>query len=190
MGDEKRAAGVIARYILALIIGLGNLYVIYLIFTPLTIYASYYILGNIYSIATADSIFLINDTIIEISSACVAGAAYYLLIALNLLTPMNIKKRTLLFIISIPLLFIANILRIVVLSAMAVNGTAFFDITHKIIWYGLSTIFVVGIWFFCVWILKIKGIPVYTDFVNLKKMLVKPSAKNVSAKHGRKTKKK
>ena len=146
MGDEKRAAGVIARYILALIIGLGNLYVIYLIFTPLTIYASYYILGNIYSIATADSIFLINDTIIEISSACVAGAAYYLLIALNLLTPMNIKKRMKLFAISIPLLFIANILRIVVLSAMAVNGTAFFDITHKIIWYGLSTIFVVGIW--------------------------------------------
>jgi len=182
MGEGKKALGIIARYILALIIGLGNLYVIYLIFTPLTIYASYYILGNIYSIVTADSIFLINDTIIEISSACVAGAAYYLLIALNLLTPMNIKKRMKLFAISIPLLFIANILRIVVLSAMAVNGTAFFDITHKIIWYGLSTIFVVGIWFFCVWSLKIKAIPVYTDFVGLKTLLIKPTQRNIRRK--------
>jgi len=104
------------------------------------------------------------------------------LIALNLLTPMNIKKRMKLFAISIPLLFIANILRIVVLSAMAVNGTAFFDITHKIIWYGLSTIFVVGIWFFCVWSLKIKAIPVYTDFVGLKTLLIKPTQRNIRRK--------
>ena len=42
-------------------------------------------------------------------------------------------------------------------------GFSFFDITHKVFWYFISTIFVVGIWFIEIKIFKIKEIPFYSD---------------------------
>jgi len=58
---------------------------------------------------------------------------------------------------------IVNILRIFFLSIMAISGSNFFDLTHAIFWYGLSTLFVVVIWFTEVKIFRIKTIPFYSD---------------------------
>jgi len=64
------------------------------------------------------------------------------------------------------------------LSIMYVNGSSFFDFTHKIFWYAGSTIFVIAIWFLEVKIFKIKGIPIYDDL----KFLYKKSSINKSRK--------
>ena len=44
-----------------------------------------------------------------------------------------------------------------------------FDITHKIFWYSLSILFVVGIWFLEVKLFKIKSIPFYSDIISVYK---------------------
>ena len=42
-------------------------------------------------------------------------------------------------------------------------NSPYFDFTHLLFWYLLSTIFVVAIWFLIVKIYKIKEIPIYSD---------------------------
>tara|TARA_Y100000034_G_C6714689_1_gene315863 strand:- start:303 stop:536 length:234 start_codon:yes stop_codon:yes gene_type:complete len=59
--------------------------------------------------------------------------------------------------------FILNTLRIFLLGVLFVSGSVFFDATHKLFWYIISTIFVVGIWFAEVKIFRIKEIPFYSD---------------------------
>jgi hypothetical protein len=49
------------------------------------------------------------------------------------------------------------------LGLVAISGSSFFDITHRIFWYALSTIFVAAIWFLEVYKFGIKEIPLYSD---------------------------
>ena len=161
--------GLITRYLILLLLGLGNLFIIYLIFTPLTIYPVYWILDLFYKVIFnpfSKNIFIGNYQI-ELIKACIAGAAYYLLLILNLSTKMNLKKRIYSLVYSMLSLFFLNILRIVILSVLFVNNFLFFNFTHKVFWYGLSIVFVVAIWFSEVYFFKIKDIPVYSDFKNL-----------------------
>jgi len=160
-----------ARYIFLFLIGLGNLYVFYLIFTPLTIYPVYYFLKLFYPVSLSIATLYFPNKIIEIIPACVAGAAYYLLLILNLTTSMPLKKRLYSVFYSFSMLLILNILRIILLSILFINSFQFFDITHKIFWYGISTIFVVAIWFSEVKIFKIKNIPIYSDIIKFKKYI-------------------
>lgn len=159
------------RYIILL--GLVfSLPVIYMIFTPLTVYPVFFPLKMIYPGAELDynlgvsNALIIIDSItkIEIVSACVAGAAYLLLLILNLSIPMNIRKRILSIFISFLILLAFNIIRIFIFSVMYSSSSPFFDFTHKLFWLGISTLFVVGIWFFIVKIFYIKEIPIYSDF--------------------------
>ncbi len=184
---DKNIFGVFFRYFLLIISALFNLGVFYLIFTPLTVYPVYWIIKLFFDAALLGNIILINQSIpIEMIRSCIAGSAYFLLFILNMSIP-NIKpeKRIKMILLSFLSLLALNILRIVILIFVFMFGASLFDITHKIFWYALSTIFVVGIWFAEVKICRIKEIPVYSDL----KLLV-DSIKNVKkSKHTKRSKK-
>ncbi len=165
---SKTLFSILIRYIILILLGLPNLWLFYLIFTPLTVYPVFFLLNLFFTASLAGnsiSIPLLSDKI-EIIEACVAGAAYYLLLILNLAIPMKINKRLKMFLFSFGALLLLNILRIFLLSLLFISGTSFFDITHELFWYLGSTIFVVGIWFAGVKIFKIKEIPFYSDLKN------------------------
>ena len=163
---------IVFRYIAILLLSLGNLFIFYKIFTPLTTYPTYLLLKLIYSEVYYSGIIIhVNQYSIFLIKSCIAGAAYFLLSALILFTPMKLLKRLYMAIFVFSFFLIINIIRIIFLVILLVNESNYFDISHKFIWYGLSTIFVVGIWFISVWIFKIKDIPVYSDMKNLVKII-------------------
>jgi exosortase/archaeosortase family protein len=166
---KQRAKNIFIRYAITLLVAIPNLWLFYFILTPLTIYPTYFLLKLTYGLATLDGnmiTLIVNQEAfpIKIVASCVAGSAYYLLFILNMSLP-KIKLNQRLKMISFAFLafFAINILRIFTLSIIAVNGSSFFDITHTIFWYSLSTLFVVGIWFSQVRYFKIKEIPFYSD---------------------------
>ncbi len=165
------------RYSILILIGIPNLWLFYLIFTPLTIYPVFFLLSLFFNATLNNNIIVLENFLpIEIIGACVAGSAYYLLLILNLAIPMKINKRIKMLLFSFVSLLIINILRIVLLSVLFVSGASLFDITHELFWYFGSIVFVIGIWFAGVKIFKIKEIPFYSDVKNtgLLKKIKKP----------------
>ncbi|MEM3091090.1 MAG: pacearchaeosortase [Candidatus Pacearchaeota archaeon] len=175
MINKEDFFSIISRYLILLIFAISNLAIFYIIFTPLTAYPVYWILGLFFDTALlSNTIIIINNSFsIELIEACIAGSAYYFLLILNLSTP-KIKLKTRIYgvIFSFLVFLILNILRISILSLIAISGSSFFDITHKIFWYLVSTILVVGIWFLEVKIFKIKEIPFYSDLKTIYKKSV------------------
>jgi exosortase/archaeosortase family protein len=163
--DTREFITLIARYAILLFLAFGNLLIIYFIFTPLTVYSTYAVL----ELADSTTEVLDSTTIffkgyyIELVEACVGGSAIYLLLILNLATPMDLTRRwkSLAFVIGTFLYL--NVLRILVFVALLVYGYQYFDEAHLATWYFGSTIIVVAIWFVNVWLYKIKKIPVYSD---------------------------
>ncbi|MFH1325679.1 MAG: pacearchaeosortase [archaeon] len=153
------------RYFLLVLVALPNLWIFYFIFTPLTVYPVYFVLGLFYETFLIKNVILVNGLFpIELIKACIAGSAYYLLLILNLSTPrINPKKRINLLVFSFVSLLAINVIRIIILSLIFLEGLPGFILTHKILWYFMSTIFVAGIWFSGVKIFKIKEIPIYSD---------------------------
>ncbi len=168
---KKNLIDIFVRYIILIVVAFENLAFFYLIFTPLTIYPLYFLLRFFYQVSLSGTFLFVGEHSIEIIRACIAGSAYYLLLILNLTTRMPLKTRILAVLYSFLSLLIINILRIFVLSVMFIQGFALFELTHKLFWYALSIIFVIGIWFSEVWIFKIKNIPVYNDILYLKKLI-------------------
>ena len=157
---------ILVRYVILILIAVPNLWLFYFIFTPLTANSVFFLLNLFYdAILVSGKIIIINRTIpIELVEACIAGAAYYLLLILNLSTPgIKTKKRIKMILLSFLIFLIANILRIFFLSFVAISGSNLFDITHIVFWYAISTLFVVAIWFAEVKIFRIKSIPFYSD---------------------------
>ena len=155
------------RYLI-LLMCIFSLTLVYKIFTPLTVYPVVFLLKIFYNVSLSGELIIINlNTVISIIPACIAGSAYLLLLILNLTVPMAIGKRIYSIALSFLLLLMLNILRIFLLAVLYYNNFYYFDITHKVFWYFLSTIFVVGIWFLIVKIFSIKEIPVYSDFARL-----------------------
>ena len=174
--DFKDFLNILLRYLILILVALPGLWVFYFIFTPLTIYPVYFLLGLFFDVTFLSKInILINNVPIELISACIAGSAYYLLLILNLSTPkIKLKTRIYAILLSFAAFLILNILRIFILGSLAVTGFTYFNVTHAIFWYGFSTIIVVGIWFAEVKIYKIKKIPFYSDIKFLyKKSLIK-----------------
>ena len=171
--QSKKISGLFARYIALIILGLGNLYIIYKILIPLTFNALRIILSIFTKPFVMDNIIYVRTIGIEIIPACVAGSAFYLLLIL-LLSTADVKSetRTKAIITALASLFILNILRILILIPMA--GTAYFETAHWIFWHIISTIFVVAIWFSVVKIYKIKSIPIYSDIKYIKKLIKQP----------------
>ena len=165
----KKAYHILLRYVILLAL-MFTLPLIYKIMLPLTIYPVAGLLKIFYQVSIQKDIIMIGlQTPIQIISACVAGSAYLLLLILNLSVPMKTKKRIYSIAFSILILLGLNILRIFILSILYHNNFRFFDFTHKMFWYVLSTIFVITIWFLIVKVFSIKQIPVYTDIKYLSK---------------------
>lgn len=159
-----RIAGIFARYIFLILIAIPGVQFFHLIFAPLTIYPSFRILSLFYpSIILVADTFILNSSIIQIIPACIAGAAYYLLLILNFATPMPWRTRikSIAFLILSFLVF--NIIRLVAFTILFVNGYEYFNIAHKITWYFGSTLLVVLLWFANVYLFKLKSVPAYTD---------------------------
>jgi exosortase/archaeosortase family protein len=153
-----------ARYLFLVLMGIFS-QVFYLIFLPLTLFPSYFLINLFYKAEVSGAFILIEGASapIEIVSACVAVSAYYLMLVLNLSTKMSLKKRIYSLAFSLCAFLVLNILRIFILSIMFVNHSDFFDITHAIFWYAISTVFVVLIWFLSAKIFHIENIPLYSD---------------------------
>ena len=161
---EKRAFYLSVRY-LVLLAFMFSLPIIYWVFTPLTVYPTAFLLDLFYQVSVYKNTLRIYPMIvIELIPACIAGSAYLLSLILNLSVSMKLRKRLYSILFAFASLFILNIIRIFLLSIMFIEGSQFFDFTHKLFWYGLSTLFVVGIWFLTVKLFHIKEIPVYSDF--------------------------
>jgi len=161
---KSRNPSIFIRY-LALLILIFSTPIIYKIFTPLTIYPTLAIIKLFINQTTLiqNTIILNQQTAIEIIPACIAASAYLLLLILNLSIPIKPIKRLYTLLLSFTLFLTLNILRISTLSILAYNNFPFFDITHKLLWYLGSTIFVIAIWFLTIKLFKIKTIPFYTD---------------------------
>jgi len=173
----------LVRYLILIIVGLLSNTIFYFAFTTLTVNLVYFFLGLFYDASLISNIILINKVPIEIIGSCVAGSAYFLLLILNLSTrDIKIKKRLIVLLLSFTSLLLINVLRIFILSIMFISKKPSFDITHQLFWYLGSTVFVVGIWFLCVKIFKIRGIPFYSDI----KFLLKNSGNSQKSKSSKK----
>lgn len=167
--DTKEVASLLLRYALVVLLPLGGLVLFYTIFTPLTLYSAYFILKFMYSQASLlpPATLFLQGEYINIVSACIAGAAYYLLVALNLTTPMHPLKRVKSLAYLVLVFLFLNVLRIVIFAKLFISGTDYFDLAHKVTWYFGSTLLIVLVWFSMVLIFKIQAIPVYTDVRNI-----------------------
>lgn len=165
--NNKEATAKPVFLLLRYLILLGLMFtlpIVYKILTPLTVYSTGFLLKLFYQISIlGDIIYIFPDILIQIIAPCVAGSAYLFLLILNLTLPMKLKTRIYSIIFSVIILFALNILRIFFLAVLLVNNSQFFDFTHKLFWYVLSTVFVVGIWFLTAFLFKIKEIPIYSD---------------------------
>jgi len=179
----KNFISILLRYGFILIIALIFFYseFFYKLLLLPTLYSVKFLLGFFYEVSFSGSLIFVDSLAIEIIPACVAVSAYLLLLILNITTPMNIKKRTFSIIFSIFALFIINVLRIFAFSLLLVSNYAYYDILHKIFWYFLSTLFVVGIWFISTFLFKIKSIPAYSDISCLVGLI--KNKKNYKSKH-------
>ena len=171
----KEVFALLGRYLVLVILAVSGLSAIYLAFTPITLYPVFFILKAFYGpelSLNGISIFL-NEQSIKLIPACIGGAAYFLLFALNLSTPMHHKLRLKSIFFTLGAFLSLNIIRIAVLSFLALSGNDYFDFTHKASWYLGSTLFVILIWFGNVAIFKIKEIPFYTDVRSLARQVPK-----------------
>jgi len=125
--NKKEVTFLGLRYLILIALGIYNLYLFYLIFTPVTVHLVYYLLSNLsegvvlVSSGKISSIFL-KGYIAQIIPACVAGSAYYLLLILNLTTPMNPKKRIGSLFFLFGSFLIINVLRITIFALLVPKG--------------------------------------------------------------------
>ncbi|VVB80669.1 Uncharacterised protein [uncultured archaeon] len=165
----KEIYSLIFRYVLIVLAGLGNLTLFYSIFTPLTVYSSYWLFSFLGETFLFGNLILFNGVAINLVAACIAGSAYYLLFILVLSTAnMSFSKRLKALVLCFVSLFVLNVIRI--LSMGLIIHTSYFSTIHLLFWYFLSIIFVVLIWFSTVKLLKIRSIPVVSDLVFLIKL--------------------
>ena len=162
---------ILLALIIVLILPIKNP-LVYIILTPITVYPVVFLLKifvnvNFFYGSNGPMFLLGAKTLIEIVPACVAGAAYILLLALNLCVKMKPQKRIFSLILSFLILLIFNILRIFAFSLLYYHSIPGIDFTHMFFWYVISTIFIVLIWFFVVKVFKIEELPLYSDIKSL-----------------------
>src|SRR3989344_5152255 len=116
--NKKDVFDISLRYVILLLLSISNIYLIYLIFTPLTVYPVFFLLNQIFhnAILQENAISFGDGMIIRLIPACIARAAYYLLLILNLSTPMKkiTRVKSITFLL-VSFLFL-NILRILAFS--------------------------------------------------------------------------
>lgn len=165
----------LSRYFALLLIAFLHIKynLIYSIFTPLTVIPVFEVLNKLYFVQFIESFYscpeigapviFIKGYYACIVNACVAGAAYFFLIALNLATPMHPLKRIKSLIFLIASFLIINIIRIIIFIILVTAGYKYFDVVHEFTWIIVSTLIVVCVWFANVKIFNINTIPGWTD---------------------------
>jgi len=162
--SSKPFLDIIIRYAILVLAAIPNLAIFYWIFTPLTIYPTYYLLNIFFEVSLSGNIIHTMGDYIEIIAACVAGSAYYLLLILNLsLKNIKTNKRIKMLLFAFLAFLIVNVLRVFLLSTIFILEFSWFDVAHKLSWYIGSVVLVVAIWFTEVKIFKIKEIPFVSD---------------------------
>ncbi|HLC31634.1 MAG TPA: pacearchaeosortase [Candidatus Nanoarchaeia archaeon] len=164
---------IFCRYLFLILIALPHLELMYVLATPPTLLTVKLLLSLFYGATAAGTQFNLNGTIIEMVPACIAGAAYYLLLVLNLSIPLQTPQRAKLLIYTMGGFFLFNIARIVLFAGLLTSYFTLFDLAHKLVWYGGSTLFVILLWFFSLKKLHIKEIPFYTDIKTIRKAIKK-----------------
>ena len=171
MSDNSK---LIIRICILLAVFLIPVNIFLVIFSKATLIMSY----NLLNILGFDSILKTESIIIQgfnliFVPACVATSAYYLLTALILLTKdIPIKKIVLFFTFGSLLLLIMNVIRIDILIIILIKyGHNYFEKAHLLVWKFLSSVFVACVWILLAYTLKIKSIPVYSDFISLIKKI-------------------
>lgn len=160
---NRKFLDIFVRYIFILVSGLGNLAIFYFIFTKPTVLLSNFFLNLISQTILLGNSIIFREVLINLVPACIAGSAYFLLFILAFsVSNLKILKRIGLVAFLFIGLFLFNTLRIVILSL--ITKIDLFNEVHLVFWYFVSTVFVVILWFIAVKILKIKSIPVYSDF--------------------------
>lgn len=131
---------------------------------PLTIYGSKLILF-FYSPILRGNTLAISGIQFEFVEACVASLAYFLLWVLVWWTrEIQLKIRLKIVFLGFLLIYIANLLRILVLTIIAVSYSFnLFTKLHLLVWNILSGIFVAVIWIILTRKYRIKSIPIYDD---------------------------
>lgn len=166
---DKDLLFIFVRYLVILLIGLGNLYLFYLMFSPITIFLTKGVLALFSDVFFVGNAFNFRGFSFILANPCIAGAAYYLLFILVMsIGNIDWKKRLWMVLSSFGMLIFLNVSRIVFL--VFISSSTYFDIAHWILWYGLSIVFVVGIWFLIVKLFEVKGYPFVDDFSKIIKM--------------------
>jgi hypothetical protein len=177
--NHKEVFHLVLRYLVLLALAFPNLFLIYAVFTPLTLKSTFFLLDKFYSpVILQGNSLILSNVIITLIPACIGGAAYYFLLMFNLSAPMSLVVRAKSILFLLGSFFILNLARILIFSVLATSSFNYFDITHAIFWYFGSTIFVVLIWFASVRIFRIKAIPFYTDLKSLYAKAAPKSRKN------------
>jgi exosortase/archaeosortase family protein len=169
---KKEITDILLRYIILIILGIGNLYVFTLIFTGLTLYSVYFFISLFFDVSLINNIIAFDSFSIEIISACIAPSAYYLLTILNLSTPkIKILERLKILFLSFLTFFVFNVFRIFLLVLLVEENINYFHTIHLTFYILISTLFVAVLWIFIARIFKIKQIPLYTDIRFLYKLI-------------------
>ncbi len=165
--NNKTAFNIFSRYLIIALAGLGNLFIFYKLFSFPTLHLSASILSLFRETIVLENYIIFGDSLLEVARACVAGSAYYLLFALAFAIPLSFYKRIKLILFCFATFFIVNVLRIVLMALIL--ETPFFEGIHLFLWHIFSTIFLILVWFCAIKLFKIKEIPIYTDFLTIKK---------------------
>lgn len=177
--EKEEVLHLLLRYFVLLLFGFFGIGLFYFIFTPLTVWPVYLVLNKLYAAQLLEgNVIFFKGYYANIIPACVAGAAYFALLVLNLVTPMSLNTRIKSLLFMFVSFLLINILRIIIFAAIVFVGYKYFDVAHMLTWYIGSTLLVVIIWFLSVWIFKIQGIPVYSD--------VREIVKDIVCKEGKK----
>jgi exosortase/archaeosortase family protein len=161
---ERYYKNLIIRFLVILVISLNFIW-FYVVLTPITIYLSYLLVGLFYSVVLVGDSLGINGIGFKFVEACVAGAAYYLLLLLVIgLKDISWIRRAKMFLLGGLLLLAVNLLRVFILIVLDLElGKNYFDAVHLIFWNFVSAIAVVLIWIFLVKKFKIESIPFVSD---------------------------
>ena len=158
----------IVRYFCVLLLGFGNLYLLYFVLTPITTFVFYLLISLFMNTNFVGNEIVVGNYFIEIVRPCVAAAGYYLLFVLGMTTKMKLFVRFKSIITAFGIFFGFNIIRLVFLTFFVGNPS--FELIHLIFWHFVSTVFVVVTWLIVIKIYKIKGIPVYSDLLYVKRL--------------------
>ena len=169
--ENKKTFFIFLRYLILVVVGIFLFDLFYKFFTPLTVYPFFYLLKLVYK-----EVFLVKTTVVfntvsfSIIPACVAGAAYFLLLILNLTTPMSSIKRISSILFSFFLFLAINIFRLFISAVFFLESLNLFKLTHLLFWYFLSGIIVFLVWLIGIKVFRIENLPVYSDLSFLSRL--------------------